>query len=589
MHRSGPWRGRAGFVVPTSLLVRVLLGGLVAVGAVRSSHANCGQALAIYHAGGGTQGAFVIPELSGNPTGPPMRFWAHGNWASANNGSAGQWREENGKRLSWLLGGAANPGGTVGADRFYLYQANWDRPGVVGCVLSLPDRRTVAEVSYLFDENKPSHYTGYVIASVGMSPQFNFSRVVDGNGGGPALVKMVPIPVPRPGKATMNERSPSHMDVELTLADASSHGDGGAPNLIAGYEILYANDQVPVTSQAAAYQPVVSPGAPTTPLGRVAFGTGSVKVTVRKPREGTYFVVRLVYADPSPLYSNGTSGHSAAVAPPDGEATPTPSATPTPEPEPTPTPESGETAEGKESGAEGGAERNRKAGEGKPSPGGSPAAGGGAAAPSAGASKGASGLPGSGPAAAVATSVTTLGAAPGAGRAGDSTARPGPAGTASGASGAQGPRGPGGILVTPEELRGRSGAGGGALAITGAGDVPGDGTATTAPTMVVEQPIAAGAQGTGANGAAPGPAGVRGGAATGSVTAKGGAELENSGAATGTRENWAASGRRVANQVRTRIGRGLAFGEMSPWRVLDLGFLASFLVLGYLIWLGRRG
>lgn len=315
---------------------------------------GCPGSMPLFH--DPARGAFVIPELSGRGDGPPIRFWGYGHYMQANNGTQGQYLKENGLR-PWFT---QEP--ECGPDEFILVGADWQGPNIAGCPLGSSDR-TVVEVSYSMNEGQPSHYTFYIVAAVrAMAGSFDFSSISGGNGRRPGDVQALPIPPPVvTGPATTGTNA-GFMNVRLSLPEAPSFGDDGAPKLVKGYRILYVNDEEPVTGYVGGYRPVLEPQNPGQAIGLVAPGT--VEVAVPVPTKASYFVSVLVYDDPTAeLVSNGSSAHAGPVYPPgdatkpgdkdskkpDSQETPTPTPTPTPDTEeptgpsdaqtPTPTPQ----------------------------------------------------------------------------------------------------------------------------------------------------------------------------------------------------------------------------------------------------------
>lgn len=293
-----------------SIRLLILLGVTVgALGMASGVDATCPFPLSITHKGAGDSGYFRIPERAGGREGPRIRFWLFGQYAAANSGSANQWSPGN----EWVVSPGQMGGANTDPAAFTLYQANWAYAGIQGCPMS-PEDRTVLEISAWHNEGSSNHYGYYLIASVKNGGDiFDFDTV------SPPVVEARPIPVPQPASATAGSRAGT-MNVSLSLADATSVGDAGAPNLIRGYELLYVNSpSEPTTSVPGGYAPVRSAADPNRPLGIVGYGTGSVAVSVPQPAasEATYFVAQVVYQDPTAdLRSSAVSGHSAPVKAP---------------------------------------------------------------------------------------------------------------------------------------------------------------------------------------------------------------------------------------------------------------------------------
>jgi hypothetical protein len=338
----------------------------------RTARAGCPVSVPIMSFNADNYGTLNLPEMAGRHPGPAIRFWGYGQFAAANNGNAPQFNP--GSEWLWNATRAGMPG--AAPSQFVLGPSvNWlsqdTNPGnqIIGCV-SGPGSRMVIECSYLNGEGSPSHYCAYLVFSIAFdlgNSAFNLNNVQNGNGLDRNDVKADPVPVPQPaaGAGTASKipgYESSFMEVPLILPDARSYGDSGAPNLINGYLIYYANDAEPVSSIAGTYQQVKSPGNPRVDLGVVHYGAGQVMVAVPTPKQFTVFLTQIVYQDPSVmLTSMGTSGNSRHVAAPAGsdspegasgptgdqtgsspegqDGTPEPSATPTPLPAYTPKPD----------------------------------------------------------------------------------------------------------------------------------------------------------------------------------------------------------------------------------------------------------
>jgi len=307
-------------------LLAVAFAALAAIGVTGRAEARCiARSLPIQHTAGGKPdgGGFLIPEIAGNQS-APIRFWIAGHYQKAHTGRA-ILQGTGASDLVWLpsVGSlcAANPGVCDGLslppELFVLNQGNWANPGFIGCPFDIGvAHRTVAELTHSVSNGSPDHHGVYLIASVAFSSGYDFSRVSDGNGGRPNLVRTAPIPVPAAsGAATKNGRDDTFMDVTLTFtSQAKSYGDSGAPNLIKGYEILFKSDQVPVSNFADQYAAVGDPANPSQPLGLVRHGQSSFRVSIPMPADEAYFVSRLVYADSTRVVSDHVSGNSGAVA-----------------------------------------------------------------------------------------------------------------------------------------------------------------------------------------------------------------------------------------------------------------------------------
>ena len=313
------------------------LGGTCNLGCAACSTAcdgRCPTSIPVQHSLGPvcTGGAFDLSSL-GLSSDPPARFWEYDNYLGANSGC---------ERVL-----AKGPSG-----RSYLAW-DWAAP-VDGC---LSGTRTVAEVSVAHGEGSASHGASYLVASVDRDASgFDFDRVTGAPGCTPADMPLAPVAgVQIPGHTgpCVGERSVTmlsswgsnaadcnYFDIELTLDEPFPVGytedPGGAPPLIAGYEVMYSvtegfSPEEPTSSSPCSWSwwPVRDPADPARAKGVLPLGTA--RVTVAVPNSwvrNIWFATRLVYQDasvnppgsydpavePGPLLTTPVSSHCGAVS-----------------------------------------------------------------------------------------------------------------------------------------------------------------------------------------------------------------------------------------------------------------------------------
>ncbi len=253
---------------------------------------------------------------------PPVRFWQYDAYAAANNGCQ---RQDNCVAgVEWMVN--ATPGNT---GHWYLWQPNWAGPDVDGCYTTAvprPAYRTVVEVASV--DRRPgfegtfNHGSWYVLASVPLTVGFNFDTITGGTGCTPAEVVKQPVrgvtvvglggPCTGSGvsmQSMLPDIDPGYFDVQVTLDDPGPHwwnetGQDGAPQLIAGYQILYTTGPEPTTSDYVTgnWRPVHDPVNAPLALGLVPLGNGSpitVALPITDPLTDYWLATRIVYRDAS--------------------------------------------------------------------------------------------------------------------------------------------------------------------------------------------------------------------------------------------------------------------------------------------------
>lgn len=290
----------------------------------------------------GTQYAATCSNLMGNCANisvPPLRFWAHDNYAGPSGANSGCQLLNTTSDVDWfanaVLDGLASPGAADG--RWVLYQTNWVGPAVDG---SAAGARTVVEISAPLSttEGTADHTAWYMLASMSNAGGYDFDRVTGVTGGcTPGDIPAAPVPTvsvvgrtaactgsPTPTDARANAvDGVNYCNIDIDVSDTagqwfSEAGANQAPALIAGFQVVYAGAAEPTTSNYASgnWQPVRDPANPTLAMGLIPVGaTGPFTVAMPKALGMAYVAVRVVYAAGATANPTGTFDPLSATGP----------------------------------------------------------------------------------------------------------------------------------------------------------------------------------------------------------------------------------------------------------------------------------
>jgi hypothetical protein len=297
----------------------------------------------------GTQYAMTCSNFGGscaNVSVPPFRFYSYDNYSGAGFNSGCQNRNAP-SSVDWYVNSdldlsIATPGG-----RWLFYQANWAGPAVDGPLPpSLAGTRTVIEASDITNfmpappySEVPSvnHGAWYVLASVDFQGgEYSLDRVTGVTGGcaaGDVPTAMVPS-VTIQGRTLACTNDPTattgtnnsvdgtnYGDIQVNLSDSTGQwfnetGRNAAPNLIAGFQIVYKSAPEPTSSNYATggWIPVRDTANPTQARGIIPQGAaGPYTVTVPKAAAPLWLAARVVYsagatANPTGTFDPATAG-----------------------------------------------------------------------------------------------------------------------------------------------------------------------------------------------------------------------------------------------------------------------------------------
>lgn len=294
----------------------------------------------------GTQYATTCSNFGGscaNIAVPPFRFWAHDNYGDVAGANSGCQILNGTSDVDWFVNGlldglTANP---AAAGRWIAYQANWVGPAVDGAPAGA---RTVVEVSapVATAEGTVNHTAWYMLASVSNAGGYDFDRITGVTGGCTAAdVPTAPVPsLTIVGRTTACTGSfvmtmgtnnttdgTNYGDIQINLSDVSGQwfseaGRNAAPDLVAGFQVLYRPAPEPTSSVFATggWTPVRDPATPSMARGVIPVGTvGPVTVTVPKTVGPVWLAARVVYTggaavNPLGAFDPATAGPEVASA-----------------------------------------------------------------------------------------------------------------------------------------------------------------------------------------------------------------------------------------------------------------------------------
>jgi hypothetical protein len=250
---------------------------------------------------------------------PPLRFWQHDNYNSANSGCQDRVASQ------WMSNAELDYGITGATGVWILDQANFQGPSIDGCI----DRAQPAVVEFSWldgpTDGTVNHTSWFLVMASEFDSAFgayNFDNITGGGGCNAATTQPMPVPA-----ATITTRTAACTGASATRTQFGTSSENAVDNtffdvgitisnpnppqyrtaavtapLIRGYQVLYREGTEPTSSDPAGWTVAKDPAAPAT-ANHPIIATGTATATVSLPKgaiaNNYYIALRIVYQDAS--------------------------------------------------------------------------------------------------------------------------------------------------------------------------------------------------------------------------------------------------------------------------------------------------